>query len=259
MTTPSWSALRDALSRLREDGRPIRFWLRDDDAVAPSAALDQLLAATGEVPLALAVIPGMAEPALAEKLNPLGRVTVLQHGFSHTNHAAAGTKKCELGAERPAAVVLAELAEGRRRLAAFEQVAEVLVPPWNRIAEPVAAGLPALGVKALSVYGDRRPDAPGPLRVNTHVDPIDWHGGRGFLGEEAVLGQVLARLQRLQTGAADRDEPTGILTHHLVHDKACLGFIENLLSAVAQHPDCHWHSIETLLGLEATKDNAGAP
>lgn len=252
MTAAAWRALGDALSRLGEDGRPVAFWLRDDDAVAPSAALDRLLAVAADVPLALAVIPARAEPSLAERLNPLPGVTVLQHGFSHANHAAAGTRKRELGPERPLPAVLAELAEGQERLAMFARVAPILVPPWNRIDDAVAAALPTLGFRALSVYGDRPPGGRGPLRLNTHVDPVDWRGSRGFLGEEAVLGMLLARLARLQSGAADRDEATGILTHHLVHDPACFVFLENLLPAIAEHPACRWHSAETLLGLEVT-------
>ena len=263
MSGPLWQALRDALSRLGEDGRPIDFWLRDDDLVAPSLALDRLIAVAGNVPLALAVIPALAEPALVERLNPLPGVTVLQHGFSHANHAASG-KKCELGSDRPLSVVLGELAEGRQRLGMFAQVADILVPPWNRIGDEVVAGLPALGFRALSVYGDRAApadrDAGGDgsgggdlLRLNTHVDPIDWHGTRGFRGEEAVLGELMARLARLQDGAAERDEPTGILTHHLVHDDAGFDFLANLLPAITEHAACRWQSAQTLLGLEVTR------
>ena len=250
---PLWTRLRDALSRLGEDGRPVDFWLRDDDAVAPTPALERLIKVAGDVPLSLAVIPAHAVPALAERLNGLPGVTVLQHGFSHANHAAAGAKKCELGADRPAADVLTELAEGRRRLAGFTHVADMLVPPWNRIDPQVVAGLPALGFAALSVYGDRPARGGGVVQINTHVDPVDWRGTRGFLGEEAVLGMLLARLGRLADGTAERDEPTGILTHHLVHDAEGFGFLEILLPAIAEHPACRWQSAKTLLGLETTR------
>ena len=258
MTAALWRALGDSLSRLAEDGRPIRFWLRDDDAVAPSATLDRLIAVAGEVPLALAVIPALAEPALAGRLAECPRVSVLQHGYAHTDHSAPAAKKCELGPERPAATVLGELAAGRDRLGIFTRVVPVLVPPWNRIAEDIVAGLPALGFRALSVYGERPVSRAGLPRLNTHIDPVDWHGGRAFLGEDVVLASLIARLERLRTGAAERDEPTGILTHHLVHDAASFAFLANLLPAIADHPACRWQSVETLLGLDALSQSAGA-
>ena len=86
--------------------RPV-FWLRDDDAVAPGAALDRLLGLTGrfEVPVALAVIPAHAGTALAERIADERLVTVVVHGWSHENHAPPGKKKQELGLHRPAGTV----------------------------------------------------------------------------------------------------------------------------------------------------------
>ena len=45
-----------------------RFWLRDDDAVEPTAALDRLLGAMNGMPLTLAVIPAFSGAALAARL-----------------------------------------------------------------------------------------------------------------------------------------------------------------------------------------------
>ena len=55
----------------REAGRKARFWLRDDDAVEPTEALEKLIAATKakSVPLALAVIPAQTGDVLAKRLS----------------------------------------------------------------------------------------------------------------------------------------------------------------------------------------------
>src|SRR3546814_3370640 len=76
--------------------------------------------------------------------------TVLQHGFAHRSHPGAGEKKAALGAQRPGEVVLDELRRGGALLRALFEggrvaILPVLVPPWNRIAPPVVAGLRAIG------------------------------------------------------------------------------------------------------------------
>lgn len=248
-----WNALGDRLDRLAEGGEPAGFWLRDDDAVAPGPALDRLIgmARDAGAPLALAVIPARAGPSLARAVDPLDHVTILQHGFAHADHAAPGAKKSELGPERPVGAVLAELAEGRARLAMFARVQPILVPPWNRIAEPVAARLPELGFKAVSLYGDRDPE-PEPariLRLNTHLDPVAWRGDRGFVGRPAALAMLIRRLDRLLQGSADRREPTGILTHHLVHDGETFDFLADLFGMIGNHDAARWLSAESLLSM----------
>ena len=47
----------------------------------------------------------------------------------------------------------------------------------------------------------------GLLQVNTHVDLIDWKGGRGFVGEDAALAalvQALVRAAHARHGRAGR-------------------------------------------------------
>lgn len=267
-----WGAVRDGLDRLGDGGRTVDFWLRDDDAVAPGAALGRLIgiAADAGAPLALAVIPARAGAGLADALAPLEAVSVLQHGLAHADHGAAGAKKSELGPERPVERVLADIAEGWARLCPFARRQPVLVPPWNRIAAPVAARLPSLGFKALSAYGDRDPSpspslapatAPataGLLRLNAHVDPVAWRTHRGFVGRTAALTMLAERLGRLLDGRADRAEPTGILTHHLVHDEATFAFLAELLGTLGNHDAGRWLSVQTLLGLGVPGERDGA-
>ncbi len=229
-----------ALDVRAEAGDPVRLWLRDDDAVVPSAPLDRLLAlAGGIVPLTLAVIPAETGAALAARLVDAAGVSVAVHGWAHRNHAPLGEKTAELGAHRPARVVLEEAGRGLRHLSALHgaRLVPLMVPPWNRIAPAVVAGLRDEGFRALSVFG---PEAPAPLTVvNTHVDVIDWRGSRGGKPEAVLVAEILARMQ---SGGA-----VGILTHHLVHDAAVWTFLERLIAATRAHPGCRWVAVERLI------------
>jgi hypothetical protein len=85
------------------------------------------------------------------------------------------------------------------------------------------------GFTGLSRYLPRRSaQIHGLKQVNTHVDVIDWKGSRGFVGESEALGLLAGHFRARRTGAADADEPTGLLTHHLVHDPATWRFLEKL-------------------------------
>src|SRR5207302_6327062 len=116
-------------------GRSATLWWRDDDAVSATAELDRLLSLADGVPLAVAVIPGRATDSLARRLGACPSLSVLQHGWTHTNHAPPEDKKAELGAHRPNAIMLDELAIGWRHLAGLfgAQARPVLTPPWNRM------------------------------------------------------------------------------------------------------------------------------
>ncbi|UEM20979.1 polysaccharide deacetylase family protein [Skermanella mucosa] len=238
-----WAALARELDLWAEAGRTATLWWRDDDAVSPSPALARLrdAATAADVPVALAVIPAGATPELAEELRRWPGASVLQHGLSHANHETPPSKKTELGPARSVEAVLADLAEGWRLLRPFDPL-PVLVPPWNRIAAEVAARLPAIGYAGLSTFNARpRPcPVPGLVQVNTHADVIDWRGGGGFAGTEAVIGAMVRHLAARRTGAADPDEATGLLTHHLVHDDPCRRFLDRFPAAASEHPAVRW-------------------
>ncbi len=243
--TEAWHRLADELDRWAPG--TATFWWRDDDAIQPTAALDRLLG-LGSQPLALAVIPAEMVPELAGYLT--GRkVDVLQHGYSHRNHEPPEAKKAELGAARPAAAVREELRRGARLLAAAfgAQALPVLVPPWNRIAEPLIAHLAEDGYRGLSTQGARRPALKeGILRVNTHIDIVDWRGGRCFIGREAAIDLALGHLSARREGRADAAEPTGLLTHHLVLEDAAFDFTAEFLARTAQHPAVQWRSARNI-------------
>jgi hypothetical protein len=256
--TAAWGALRRELDAWARAGRTATLWWRDDDAVAMTPALKRLLelARKYRVPLALAVIPSRARPSLFAALNRRTDVHVLQHGYSHTNHAPPGAKKCELGADRPRVVVLAELAEGRTLLqnAAGKRFLPVMVPPWNRIDPRVAAELGKLGLTGLSAGRTRKAarDAGGLVRIDAHIESIDWSGSkRRFAGAEAVLAAVVKDLKARRLGAAGRDAPTGFLTHHLAEDARGWRFIARFLAETARHPAVQWLDAARLFGAAA--------
>ncbi|TIW66957.1 MAG: hypothetical protein E5V60_10565 [Mesorhizobium sp.] len=107
-----WQPLVEELASLQRAGRKAEFWLRDDDAVDPTPALDRLLDLTGEfaIPVTLAVIPALTDEKLVARLDETPHATVAIHGWAHRNHAPGDQKKQELGPHRPREAVLDELA-----------------------------------------------------------------------------------------------------------------------------------------------------
>jgi hypothetical protein len=245
MPDQDWIALREELDRWREAGKVADFWLRDDDAVAPTAPLSKLIDLGGRhaVPVTLAVIPQGTGAALADFLDTKPGVDVALHGWSHANHAGPNEKKQELGAQRPASDVLAELAAGFGKLQALHpgRFTATLVPPWNRIASPLVPELAGLGIRALSVFGPEKP-APVPL-VNTHVDLMDWHGTRGARPPAALVADIVVRLRQMSRSGG----VMGFLTHHLVHDDAGWDFLETLFAVTQAHPAARWQSLTDVL------------
>jgi hypothetical protein len=230
--------LRKTIDEAAEQGRKIRLWLRDDDAVEPTEPLERLLELTGShsIPVTLAVIPKETGEALARRLGDAPVASVVLHGWSHQNHAPAGEKKQELGLHRPSPVVLAELREGLDKLSALhsQRFIPMLVPPWNRLAPALWPELPALGLKLLSVFGKESDSPPIPL-MNTHVDIMDWHGTGGGRPAADLFAELAGWIAR-----ADTPPAIGILTHHLVHDAAAWDFLEALIAITATHPACEW-------------------
>ncbi len=252
-----WQALELELAAWQAAGRCAGLWWRDDDAVAATPALARLLAVArrDHVPLALAVVPLLAEDGLAKAIAG-APVTPIQHGLAHANHAPAGARSAELAAGRPREDNLRDLARGRRRMAALfgANTLPVLVPPWNRIDAALLPHLPGLGFCGLSTFGARTHAfaAPGLLEVNTHLDIIDWRGGRGFVGEGKALGELTAHLRARRSGEVDADEPSGLLSHHLAHDAAAWGFLEELVARASAHPAVRWLAVrEIFAGAES--------
>lgn len=234
----TWTNLAEEAARWSQAGRAADLWWRDDDAADVGPALERLLTIHRDsgAPLALAVVPAKATQALADRLAGEAGVDLLQHGYAHVNHAASGDKKVELGAERPAMHVLGELGAGRVALERLfgARPLPVLVPPWNRIAPALVPTLPEIGFAGLSTFGARRRTNPvrGLLEVNTHVDLIDWKGGRGFIGEAAALDALVSALSRARISG----EPIGVLSHHLAMDGEAWDFLRSMWERALKMP-----------------------
>ncbi|WP_420402865.1 polysaccharide deacetylase family protein [Nisaea sp.] len=232
--------LRRALDAAAEAGRTLDVWWRDDDLQRPGPDLEPLLAladATGWMP-GLAVVPeGMDADGLAARLEKTG-AELLVHGLAHRNHAGPGEKKSEFPSTRTMGDMCRDAADGLHRLkAAFDRNCLAgFVPPWNRIAPGLAAGLPACGFDVLSTFGPRRAaePVPGLKCVNTHIDVIDWRGTRRFIGIGAARAAIVRHLAAVRSGVADAEEPCGLLTHHLImveEDWHALGILASELAA----------------------------
>jgi len=234
--------LHDELDKWSGD-RIAEFWWRDDDAQKPGPALEQLIAISARraAPLALAAIPDGVQAELAEHLTGRGRIYVLQHGFSHRNHAPHTERKMELGRHRSDEQICDEIVAGFNALEALfaEQFVPVMVPPWNRIAPELIKYLHAMGLRGLSTLGPRTGEFPveGLKQVNVHVDIINWKQGRCFAGEAACIEQIVAHLSAKRQGGTDADEPTGIMSHHLVHDAGCWEFLDKLFGVLQGRPE----------------------
>jgi len=245
----TWQDLEYEIGKSADAGLTVEFWWRDDDAADDVGALKQLtaLAASEGVPLAAAVIPAALTDEGAARLLESDQVTVLQHGFAHTNHAGPAEKKAELGDHRPADAVLAELRAGSETLqTAFgARALPVLVPPWNRISDTVTGGLANAGFAGLSLYKPRETETPadGVLQVNSHIDLIDWRVTRKFIGTGAALAHACEHIAAKREGRADAAEPTGLLTHHLVMDMAAWAFAGTFIRRTRNMPGVLWPEV----------------
>ncbi|UWQ91669.1 polysaccharide deacetylase family protein [Rhodobacteraceae bacterium M382] len=243
--TPDWSPLDQEMARWQDLGLTLPLWWRDDDAIAPTQHLERLIALSERLclPVHLAVIPSMASQALAHRIAQTHLRPVV-HGWTHTSHAPLTEKKAEFGAHRPAQNMLDDALRG---LATLQQLfagalVPMFVPPWNRIAPEIVAGLPDLGYAALSTYTPRtsRLAAPGLVQINTHLDPIHWKASRSLVPAQQLVDQIARDMAHRRTGHTDNAEPYGILTHHLIHDDAIWAFTDALITRLLAGPATTW-------------------
>jgi hypothetical protein len=131
------------------------------------------------------------------------------------------------------------------------QVLPVLVPPWNRIPPRALAHLPRLGYRGISTWKPRVEPCPAPglLQVNTHLDLIDWRGGRVVKDERLIAALLLRKLRWRRARRKRASEPLGLLTHHAYWSPAKEGIVVKLLEVTREHRAVRWHSPQTAFGL----------
>lgn len=223
-------------------GRTATLWWRDDDAVSRTRQLDRLLAVADGVPVALAAIPDLAERGLADYAAGLGYKAILQHGWRHQRHTAAPDPPSEYPPHRRDDEVLAELRAGRERLAGLfgERALAVFAPPWHGFADRFVPLLPAAGLTAISRLGARGPERIGAvLQRNVHAVLTNWSELPEPDHTAQALRTVVSHLRARRRGP-DGNEPTGILTHHLVESEQTYRFVARLLAATRAHPAARW-------------------
>ncbi len=246
----NWAALEKELNIWRDEGQVATFWWRDDDLNEPGDAFDRLLNLREmlDIPLSLAVIPDRVDPHIGDDLDGC---LLLQHGVFHRNFAPENAKKSEFPENRSLEEMTKDLKEGKARMEELfgDRFFPFFVPPWNRITDTLFTNLASIGFIGLSRYHARRSGQPvhGLAEINTHIDPVFWRGDRSALDEESILEMVLSHLQARRTGLAEKSEPTGFLSHHLVHDEVLWEITFKLLSFLKNHEAVRWLTLPAAL------------
>lgn len=240
-----WETLSDELDQWDSESQPATFWWRDDDAGPDDGLLDGFLAqrqALG-VPLALATVPDWLEARSTDALAADSGCRVLQHGVSHTDRTQGDRRKMELCDEALSAGLADAMANGRAHLESTlgARFLPVMVPPWNRIDPAVEVALGKAGFTGLSTLGPRKTAIRSGLhQANVHLDLINWKAGRVFAGESPCLTAAVHHLRARRCGGADAGEPTGMMTHHRVHDAQTRSFVDRFVAFVRDHPRARW-------------------
>lgn len=243
-----WTPLNEELALWRANGQKFPLWWRDDDATDVTPALERLhgLSDSLGLPVHLAVIPEPATDTLAEWIAQRRDMIPVVHGWSHTNNAPPDQKKAEFGDHRPLEEMMAEITRGRARLSALfpDRLANMFVPPWNRTCEGVIKALAGCGFAMISTFTPRqaRLAAPGLVRVNTHLDPINWRNAGALVAPDGLVAQVADDLAARRLGQTDNAEPYGLLTHHLVHDEPIWEFVTALAGRLMDGPATPWRA-----------------
>ena len=228
--------LRQELALWQRAERQAVFWIRDDDATRMSPEFDKLLKINKKysLPMAISVIPKWAGLRLPKVLSEHPDIVVLQHGWSHENHAQPNVGHSEFPDNRPPKAVMQDLLMGRMRLEKLygEQFLHGFVPPWNHIAD---VHKPLLKDYAFLSTQETGLAAPGHLpMLPIHVDVLRWSPYPRFRGKGKIIRKVCQELRlRREQGS---DAPIGVQLHHLVMDDASWRFTDQLLGVLAEHP-----------------------
>jgi hypothetical protein len=237
-----WQSLRRAMARCRAQRLTVPLWWRDDDAVNPTTALDRLEALSEklQLPVHIAVIPGHASTALAARTAESDQLIPLVHGWVHGNHAPPDSKKAEFGTHTEARV--AEIHRGNARMQALfgRGYLPVFVPPWNRMNDKFCKDLVDAGFRGVSGFTPRssRCTPEGLVRINAHIDPVDWRGTRDLKDAGLLLTQATENIEARLRGESDASEPLGYLTHHLVHTPDIWEFSRRFLTELLEAGAC---------------------
>lgn len=194
-----------------------QFWWRDDDAYQESEALELLRELLSQETLLLAVVPGLLQENLVRSLSDCPAIAIVQHGWKHLNHSAAGAPPSEYPPERGRTEIENELSWGQRVLLdAFPtRFHRVFVPPWHRCAVWILQEAPALGFDGVSGQAPPFPLLRNgyPGETNIEIDISDWTLSGQFVGAGQFAVQIVQALKLRREWPA-LDVPIGVLSHH---------------------------------------------
>ena len=159
-------------------GYEVKFWWRDDDVSDSTEELKNLISFSclNKIPVNLAVIPQNLSNEAIKLIKQYTHISVVQHGYSHINYANIGEPLNEFGLHRGLEIQLKEIRIGFEKLiTAFgNQFIPVFVPPWGHIADSVIEQISTIGIKGISMIGDRDKIYPNLINNNVHVDIHSW-------------------------------------------------------------------------------------
>jgi hypothetical protein len=236
--------LVDALHQALEEQPRIELFLRDDDVDVPESTLDALMDTCGthDVPLMLAVIPGLLNPEATHFLRTQARcrVELHQHGWQHANHELY-ERKSEFGPSRSFEQQCQDIRNGKDRMdAAFgDRWFAAFTPPWNRCTDETVLALQALGFSVLSTDGYRGGVTSSCIKqVPITVDLFRWKGNLALRHPDETVLQL--------TGQIAKGQGVGILLHHKVMDAAALDFLSWLLTNLTRHPHVQFATFHSM-------------
>ncbi len=251
-----WQAVHQELSLWRRHGLTASVWVRDDDAIEVTEALDKLerIARRFSIQIGLAVIPSKVEQSLITHLERRSEAFYpMCHGYRHVNYGAR-EHPSEFGEDRPLAELSKEARLASEAFSAHFRRPPVFVPPFCRISPHLERRLTQFGFKRLSnIPGKTQqrlaklhsrishlPSLPRYLSMNVpnvdiHIDVIDWWAASAKQSQQ-VATDLLGELRLRRKGYIPPHTPIGVLTHHLVHDEPTWRSFEELLENLAAEP-----------------------
>jgi hypothetical protein len=228
------------------------FWWRDDDAHQESGALQLLRELLSEETLLLAVVPGLLQESLVRSMNNCPKIAIIQHGWMHLNHAAAGAPPSEYPDERERTEIENELSSGQRVLLdAFpKRFHPVFVPPWHRCAVWILREARSLGFDGVSGQAPPFPllrhGYPG--ERNIEIDLSDWTTNGQFVGADRFAARIVKALKLRREWSAF-DAPIGVLSHHERITREDFRSLRELIAVLRLH-GVQWESPTSLFPVQ---------
>ena len=170
--------LKSVINIERNSDYEVKFWWRDDDVSDSTEELKILISFSylNKIPVNLAVIPQNLSNEAIKLIKQYTHISVVQHGYSHINYANVGEPLNEFGLHRSLEIQLKEIRIGFEKLiTAFgNQFIPVFVPPWGHIADSVIEQISTIGIKGISMIGDRDKIYPNLINNNVNIDIHSW-------------------------------------------------------------------------------------